>query len=226
MHMKPPWLPRQCTYIWVIFRVISSSLHIPPPRREARADGVSARLGLARLDSKSAGRAPRHGQTKRDQRPGFPPESADAAVTRRITRHTYTRSTTLAPLSHHSRTHVHAHMRAKMSRTEPLSLSGHGAWHRRVGCASQPGCYYRRVPTTSSARPTSTIVCTYIHRHSPPFSPPSASPYLFISVYFTSPRRFPCRASLPSTSRRAPCDPDCYTTLRPGSISTTTNPSS
>lgn len=114
-----------------------------------------------------------------------------------------------------------------MSRTEPFFLSGYGAWHPRVGCASQPGCYYRRVPTTSSARPTSTIVCTYIHRYTlHPSSPPSASLYLFISLYFASPRRFPSRASLPSTSRRAPCDPDCYTTLRPGSISTTTNPSS
>lgn len=33
-------------------------------------------------------------------------------------------------------------------------------------------------------------------------------------------------SALPYTFRRAPCDPDCYTTLRLGSISTTTNPSS
>lgn len=90
-------------------------------------------------------------------------EPVDAAVIRRITRHTYTQT------EHHSRTthaYTYTHTCAPRQAGLSFSLSGMRRLHPRVGCASQPGCYYRRVPTTSSARPTSTTVCTYIHRFS------------------------------------------------------------
>jgi len=137
-------------------------------------------------------------------------EPADAAVIRRITRYTHTRTEYHSCTTHaHTYTHTCAPRRARLN----SSLGDAAPCTRVWGTLNQPGCYYRRVPTTSSARPTSTIVCTYIHRYSPPSSLPSASLYLFISVYYVSPRRFPSRTSLPFTSRRAPCDPDCYTNL-------------
>lgn len=99
-------------------------------------------------------------------------------------------------------------MRAKTSRTELLSRGCNA-------CTRVWGVLASRVATTGRfllpllhdlpPRP-----CVRIYIDSPLSSPPSASLYLFISVYFTSSHHFPSRTSLPSTSRRAPCDPDCY----------------
>lgn len=92
-------------------------------------------------------------------------------------------SRTLAYTRTHTYTRTRARARARLSIAGRASL-GMQHPHPRVGCSSQPGCYYRRTATTSSARPTSSTIA-YIHRRRYiPRHPPwhRTHPRLFISV--------------------------------------------
>lgn len=73
-------------------------------------------------------------------------------------------------------------MRAKTSRTELLSR-GCGAWHPRVGCASQPGCYYRRfLLLLLHDLPPRSCIRIYIDTLHPPHHPSRLSIYLSPSI--------------------------------------------
>lgn len=97
---------------------------------------------------------------------------------------------------------------------------------RRV---SQPGRYYRRIVAASSARPTlhdQRYICAMIlhypvgtplatlrpRRHPSGLSPSASS--VRRALPLIPPRRHPLPSSLLLPSRRAPCDPDGYTTHR------------
>lgn len=103
-------------------------------------------------------------------------ELADAAIILR-TRYAYTRNI-------HALTHTGVHARSRACRVPDELLSGRSIRTRVVRCSSQPGCYYRRTATTSSARPTSSTIA-YIHRrrYIPRHLPwRRTHPRLFISV--------------------------------------------